>query len=206
MFCPSPSSIFPLYYFTTPKSSLQDRFLPQKFIMESNLNERPSFDDLTNLNIEKLQEMETVITSVLALPAARDTYSSILLFVIRRLRPPSPSLSCSILLLYFVQLWPPTITEIMCTDLTDPSALRWLDHRKNQALCQWICSLEILTSIILKVGKSWKSRWQQSWKWHGSSFCRTRSITRFCAVLYSQCSLRHMSQGHHVPILEPSCW
>lgn len=38
----------------------------------------PRFGDLSNLSAEKLQELETVLKSVLALPIARDTYAQII--------------------------------------------------------------------------------------------------------------------------------
>ena len=40
--------------------------------------ENPTFGDPTNLNVEKLQELETVLKSILALPLAKDTYAQIL--------------------------------------------------------------------------------------------------------------------------------
>ncbi len=38
----------------------------------------PTFGDLTNLSVEKLQELSTVLTTVLALPVARDAYAQII--------------------------------------------------------------------------------------------------------------------------------
>lgn len=46
--------------------------------ISSNPNEMPDFGDLTNLSAEKLQELETVLTSILALPVARETYAQII--------------------------------------------------------------------------------------------------------------------------------
>lgn len=46
--------------------------------MESNVNEVSGFGDLTNLKAEKLQELETILTSILALPIARETYAQII--------------------------------------------------------------------------------------------------------------------------------
>ncbi|CAF9935560.1 MAG: hypothetical protein ALECFALPRED_006476 [Alectoria fallacina] len=40
--------------------------------------EMPGFGDLSNLSPEKLQELETVLTSILALPVARETYAQII--------------------------------------------------------------------------------------------------------------------------------
>ena len=40
--------------------------------------ENPSFGDPTNLSVEKLQELETVLESILALPLAKDTYAQII--------------------------------------------------------------------------------------------------------------------------------
>lgn len=46
--------------------------------IESNTHEMPRFGDLTNLSPEKLQGLETVLTSILALPVARETYAQII--------------------------------------------------------------------------------------------------------------------------------
>ena len=46
--------------------------------MESSNNKMPTFGDLTNLNVEKLQELNTVLTIILALPVARDAYAQII--------------------------------------------------------------------------------------------------------------------------------
>ena len=46
--------------------------------MEPNLVEKPTFGDPTNLSFEKLQELERVLESILALPLARDTYAQII--------------------------------------------------------------------------------------------------------------------------------
>ena len=46
--------------------------------MEPNPVENPTFGDPTNLSVEKLQELETVLESILALPLARDTYAQII--------------------------------------------------------------------------------------------------------------------------------
>ena len=46
--------------------------------MELNPVENPTFGDPTNLSVEKLQELETILKSVLALPLARDTYAQII--------------------------------------------------------------------------------------------------------------------------------
>ena len=46
--------------------------------MELNSNEKPSFGDLTNLTVEKLQELDTVLTSILTLPIARNTYAQVI--------------------------------------------------------------------------------------------------------------------------------
>ena len=40
--------------------------------------EIPTFGDLTNLSFEKLQELETLLESILASPLARDTYAQII--------------------------------------------------------------------------------------------------------------------------------
>ena len=46
--------------------------------METHANTMPTFGDLTNLSAEKLQELNTVLASILALPLARDTYAQII--------------------------------------------------------------------------------------------------------------------------------
>lgn len=46
--------------------------------IKSDTDEMPTFGDLTNLSPEKLQELETVLNSILALPVARETYSQII--------------------------------------------------------------------------------------------------------------------------------
>lgn len=48
--------------------------------MESNTTtkEIPTFGDLTNVSAEKLQELETVLAAILALPLARETYAQII--------------------------------------------------------------------------------------------------------------------------------
>ena len=38
----------------------------------------PSFGDLTNIDPEKLQDLETVLTTILALPIARDTLAQVI--------------------------------------------------------------------------------------------------------------------------------
>ncbi len=38
----------------------------------------PTFGDLTNVSVEKLQELNTVLARILALPLARDTYAQII--------------------------------------------------------------------------------------------------------------------------------
>lgn len=48
--------------------------------MESNVSEVPKFVDLAtaNLSVEKFQQLETVLTFILALPIARNTYAQII--------------------------------------------------------------------------------------------------------------------------------
>ncbi|KAF6227183.1 hypothetical protein HO133_008625 [Letharia lupina] len=46
--------------------------------VELSANEMPAFGDLINLSAEKLQELETVLSSILALPVARETYAQII--------------------------------------------------------------------------------------------------------------------------------
>ena len=46
--------------------------------MESSNNKMPTFGDLTNLSVEKLEELNTVLTTILALPVARDAYAQII--------------------------------------------------------------------------------------------------------------------------------
>ena len=46
--------------------------------IKSNTSLMPKFGDLANLRPEKLQELETVLGSILALPVARETYSQII--------------------------------------------------------------------------------------------------------------------------------
>lgn len=46
--------------------------------MGSNVNKVSTFTDLANLEAKKLQQLETVLTSILALPIARDTYAQII--------------------------------------------------------------------------------------------------------------------------------
>ncbi len=46
--------------------------------MHLKANQVPGFGDLTNVSVEKLQELETVLQRILALPIARDTYAQIL--------------------------------------------------------------------------------------------------------------------------------
>ena len=46
--------------------------------MEPTTDDNASFGDLTNLSAEKLQELDTVLTSILASPTARNTYAQII--------------------------------------------------------------------------------------------------------------------------------
>ena len=46
--------------------------------MEPNAVENPTFGDPTNLSVEKLQELETLLESIRAFPLARDTYAQII--------------------------------------------------------------------------------------------------------------------------------
>lgn len=46
--------------------------------LNRNLDEMPGFGRLINLCPEKLEELETVLASILALPVARETYAQII--------------------------------------------------------------------------------------------------------------------------------
>ena len=46
--------------------------------MDPKANKMPSIGDLSNLSPTKLQELETVLASILALPVARQTYAQII--------------------------------------------------------------------------------------------------------------------------------
>ncbi len=46
--------------------------------IESNPGEMFRLGDLSNLSAEKLQELETLLKSILALPVARDTYAQLI--------------------------------------------------------------------------------------------------------------------------------
>ena len=46
--------------------------------MESLANQEPTFGDLSNLSVEKQQVLDTILTSILALPVARNTYAQII--------------------------------------------------------------------------------------------------------------------------------
>ena len=46
--------------------------------MESYASKGPTFGDLTNLSVEKLQELDTVLKTILALPIARDIFAQII--------------------------------------------------------------------------------------------------------------------------------
>lgn len=46
--------------------------------MESLATQKPTFGDLSNLSVEKLQELDTILTWILALPVARNTYAQII--------------------------------------------------------------------------------------------------------------------------------
>ena len=46
--------------------------------MESFCNNQPSFGNLTNVDPQKLQDLETVLTAILSLPIARDTFAQII--------------------------------------------------------------------------------------------------------------------------------
>lgn len=49
-----------------------------KYRMDSNACEMPAFGDLINLSVEKLEELGTILASILALPLARDTFAQII--------------------------------------------------------------------------------------------------------------------------------
>ena len=46
--------------------------------MDSFFINQPSFGNLTNVDPQKLQDLETVLTAILALPIARDTFAQII--------------------------------------------------------------------------------------------------------------------------------
>ncbi len=46
--------------------------------MESNVTEVFAWTGISNLSAEKLKQLETVLTSILAMPIARDTYAQII--------------------------------------------------------------------------------------------------------------------------------
>ena len=46
--------------------------------MESYINTMPTFGDLSNVSVEKLQELNSVLAKILALPIAQDTYAQII--------------------------------------------------------------------------------------------------------------------------------
>ena len=46
--------------------------------MQPNSVENPTFGDPTNISVEKLQEPETLLDSIWALPLARDTYAQVI--------------------------------------------------------------------------------------------------------------------------------
>ena len=46
--------------------------------MDSKAHENPDFGDLSNLDVNKLQELDTVLASILALPVAQEAFSQII--------------------------------------------------------------------------------------------------------------------------------
>ncbi len=46
--------------------------------METNVTEVSTWPDISTLGAEKLQQLETIMTSILAMPIARDTYAQII--------------------------------------------------------------------------------------------------------------------------------
>lgn len=46
--------------------------------MDSLANQKPTFGDPSNLSVEKLQELDTILALILALPIARNTYAQII--------------------------------------------------------------------------------------------------------------------------------
>ena len=46
--------------------------------METNVTEVSTWPDISNLSAEKLQQLETIMASILAMPVARDTYAQII--------------------------------------------------------------------------------------------------------------------------------
>ena len=59
-------------------TSLLEEIHSPKIVMESLSKTQPSFGDLTNVDPKKLQDLETVLTTILALPIARDTFAQII--------------------------------------------------------------------------------------------------------------------------------
>ena len=51
---------------------------PRSFFMESFVKDKASFCHLTNVDPNKLQDLETVLTTILALPIARDTFAQVI--------------------------------------------------------------------------------------------------------------------------------
>lgn len=71
---PRSASVFSFY--NIPHYCFANKSKMEK--LESNANEMPGFGDLKNLSAEKLQELETVLTSILNLPVARETYAQLI--------------------------------------------------------------------------------------------------------------------------------
>ena len=46
--------------------------------MRSNIDKGPGFTELAHLSSEKLQQLDTVLTTILALPIAQDTFAQII--------------------------------------------------------------------------------------------------------------------------------
>ena len=59
---------------TSPYKRYSDRIIKT----ESYASKGPTFGDLTNLSVEKLQELDTVLKTILALPIAQDIYAQII--------------------------------------------------------------------------------------------------------------------------------
>lgn len=80
--CPHPPPPLLLLLYNTRRkhhtSHITHYFTSNKSKMESNVTEVSTWPGISNLSAEKLQQLETVLTSILTMPIARNTYAQII--------------------------------------------------------------------------------------------------------------------------------
>ena len=75
---PPPSTLLRLHVILVLHTSPYKQYFERIVRTESHPNKGPTFGDLINLGVEKLQELDTILKIILASPIAQDTYAQII--------------------------------------------------------------------------------------------------------------------------------